>query len=159
MNKLILIFSLSIVGLFSCKKETKTPKTDLLEVVKNSPETITIGNNVLTLDVLLWRDFMPGIGSSENGSSLYCSVELKNSQNLDLHENITLKRVYVINGNEFWNSVLIEQNHGLAHVVAGGANEGPIWGPDIQVDVVCEFEYNGVIRRMISKSQNIEMTM
>ncbi|WP_300663895.1 hypothetical protein [Fluviicola sp.] len=159
MNKLILIFSLSIIVIFSCKKETEAPKTALIEVVKNSPETIAIGNNVLTLNTSLWRDFMPGPGAPENGSSLYCLVEVKNSQNLDLREHITLKRVYVINGNELWNSVLTEQDYGFEHIVAGSANEGPLWGPDLQVDVVCEFEYNGVIRRMIAKSQNIDMTM
>ena len=159
MHKLIFIFSLSIVGLFSCKKDPETPKTELIEVVKNSPETIVIGNNELTLDASLWRDFMPGTGSSENGSPLYCVVELKNSQNLDLHENVILKRVYVIHENELWNRALTEQEYGLVHIVTGIANNGPIWGPDIQVDVVCEFKYNGVIRRIISKSQNIDMTM
>lgn len=159
MNKLILILSLAIIGIASCKKDPGAPKTEFIAVLKNSPEAVMTGNNTLTIDAFLWRDFMPGTGSSENGSPLYCVVELKNSQDLDLHGNITLKRVYVINGNELWNSVLTEQDHGLAHIVTGYANGGPIWGPDIQVDVVCEFEYNGVMHRIISKSENIEMTM
>lgn len=159
MNKLIIILSLAIIGISSCKKDPEAPKTEFIEVLKNSPEAAMIGNNTLTLDASLWRDFMPGTGASENGSPLYCVVELKNSQDLDLHGDIILKRVYVINGDELWKNDLIEQDHGLAHIVAGYANGGPIWGPDIQVDVVCEFEYNGVMRRIISKSENIEMTM
>lgn len=159
MNKLIVILLFSIVGLLSCKKEADTPNTDFLEAVKNSPDSIAIGTNLLTLDASLWRDFMPGPGSSEHGSLLYCVAELKNSQNLDLHENITLKRVYVFNGNEHWNSVLTEQDYGLVHIVTGVASGGPVWGPDIQVDVVCEFEYNGVARMIRSKSENIDMTM
>lgn len=148
-----------MIGISSCKKDSEAPKTEFIEVLKNSPEAVMVGNNTLTIDASLWRDFMPGNGSSENGSPLYCVVELKNSQDLDLHDNITLKHVYVINGNELWKNALTEQDHGLAHIVAGYANGGPIWGPDIQVDVVCEFEYNGIMRRIISKSENIEMTM
>ncbi len=160
MNKLILLLSLSIIGISSCKKEPEAPKMEFTEVLKNSPETIMIGNNnSVSIDPFLWRDFMPGNGYSENGSPLYCVVELKNSQNIDLHDSITLQRVYVINGTELWNTALVEQNISLEHIVYGYANGGPLWGPDIQVDVVCEFAYKGKIRRIISKSENIEMTM
>lgn len=155
MIKTFSILTLVFIGLASCEKNTDMPESDFINVLKNSPETIEISDNSLSLKVSLSRDFMPVC--EEDGRPLYCVVGVYNSQGLDLDEEVSLKKIYVINGERIWSSKIKKSNM-ISEEVYGFADNGPKWGPNITVDVVCEFEYKGLIRRIISKAQNIILT-
>ena len=155
MTKSFFIITLVLIA-FSCKKETKNTPSEFINTLENSPEVITVGNNSLSLGMYLNRDFMPIC--EEDGRPLFCIAELKNSLNLDLNETIQLKKIYVIDGEKVWSKAITETNMSFT-AVTGMAADGPKWGPDIDVDVVCEFVYNGTLRRIIAKNQHIEMTI
>jgi hypothetical protein len=157
MTKFFLITTLIFVGLSSCKKDETNSNSgsEFITTLKNCPEAVDLGNNIITLEANLSRDFMPIC--EEDGNPLVCTVGLNNSQYLDLQEKIELKKIYVIYGDKLWSKALSKLYFGPGDLVRGWANNGPKWGPNVTVDVVCEFEYKGVLRRISLKNQNIVM--
>ncbi len=159
--KNILFISLAIVvGLCSCKKEVvdgniKT-NSKLASELKSSPEAIMIGNNNLILETYLWRDFMPV--AEVGGSKLLCVNKLTDIDSLAILNTISLKKQYVINGDEIWMADYTAVTNNPPHILQGSTQNGPKWGPDIYVDVVCEFEHAGTTYRIIAKSQMIYKT-
>lgn len=159
-NLIVIILSL-FVGLTSCEKVVTIDskiKNDpkLAEELRATPTNITIGNNSLILTTYLWRDFMPI--AEENGSKMICVNKLTEINNSPILNTITFKRQYVINGNEIWIEDYSEIRKDVDHILEGIVRNGPKWGPNIKVDVVCEFENLGKIYRIIAKSQLINRT-
>ncbi len=148
-----ILFMLAI-GFSSCSKVEKDKK--LIKELLESPEFINLENNKLVLSTFLWRDFMPI--TEEDGSPLACVNKLTDTNNNGILEEINLKKQYVIHGDEVWEDDYIEVINESEFVLQGFVNGGPKWGPDIEVDVVCEFEYLGNIYRILAKSQMIEAT-
>lgn len=158
--KKILFFSLITVASFtSCEKEEMKfdIKNDarLAEELRLNPDTIKIDSIDLTLSTSLYRDFMPI--SEENGRKMACINNLTVSKNASILNQITLKRQYLINGNEIWTASYnkVEKTN---NSITGTVINGPKWGPNINVDVVSEFEMNGNIYKILAKSQLITRT-
>lgn len=160
MKKTLLITFIIALALISCKKEKiegkiKTDKKFAAEL-RSSPETITIGNNNLMLTTLLWRDFMPA--AEENGSKMICINILTEVNKNSILSSITLKKQYVIKDNIIWTANYSEIRNNNDYNVEGVVRNGPKWGPNIEVDVVCEFDYAGTTQRIMAKSQFIQKT-
>ena len=160
MKNLLLVTLTLIVGLSSCKKDNTEviQKTDakFANELRSSPETIIIGSNYLILSTYMWRDFMPI--AEENGSKLFCNVKLKNVESSAILKSIKLKKLYVVKGDEIWTTSYSEITNSIDSVWEGLAKGGPKWGPDIEVDVVCEFENAGAVYKILAKSQWINKT-
>lgn len=161
MKNYLVFLVLIAMGLYSCEKEeTKGAeiKNDpaLAAELKASPETIVIGNNSLLLETYLWRDFMPD--GNTRGSALFSVNKLTGDVGAAIPESISLKKQYVIKGDEIWISDYSEVRNSPANVLEGVVRDGPEWGPDINVDVVCEFERGGQTFRIMAKSQKIHAT-
>lgn len=160
MKNIILIILPLVVGLISCQKEEieGNIKNDpvFAEELRSSPENITIGNNNLILTTYLWRDFMPI--AEENGSEMICVNKLTEVDGIPILNTIILKKQYVIKGNEIWTADYSEINNNIDFILEGVVRDGPKWGPDIEVDVVCEFENSGMTHRIMAKSQLINKT-
>jgi hypothetical protein len=158
-NQLIFLV-LIIAGLYSCEKENIEGKIKndptLAAELKSSPENIVIGENNLFLTTYLWRDFMPN--SEENGSPLICINYLTDQDSTDIVSSISLKKQYVVKGNEIWAENYSEIENTPEFVLKGVVRNGPKWGPDITVDVICEFENQGQIFRILANSQMIKAT-
>lgn len=157
-----LIFMLMVVGLTACKKLSNE---DLL--VRNDPrrsaelrsssEVHTIGNNRLELSTYLWRDFMPGTVGTD-GSKLTGVIRLQDAQGAALSSSIKLRRLHVVKGNEIWTTGFAEVRSVDATILEGVVRNGPYWGPHINVDVICEFDYLGKTYFIQAKSQPIHRT-
>lgn len=149
-----------VFGLCSCEKdkiEGKTKNdTEFAQELRESPETISIGNNTLVLTTYLWRDFMPI--SEENGSKMMCINKLTEVNNVPILSTIELKKQYVIKGNEVWTAEYNEIKNSTDFILEGIVRDGPKWGPNIEVDVVCEFENSGTTHRILARSQLINRT-
>ncbi len=160
MKNLLLITLTLIVALSSCKKdeaeETIKPDPKLAQELRSSPETVMIGSNYLMLTTYLWRDFMPI--AEEGGSKLFCNSMLTDVDNVGISNSITLSRLYVIKGDEIWKTSFSKTIKNIAYILEGKATGGPKWGPDIEVDVVCEFQNAGTTYRILAKSQWITKT-
>jgi hypothetical protein len=148
------------MGFFSCKKEKVVGKIktdpEFASELKSSPENIVIGNNTLVLATYLWRDFMPI--AEENGSPMICINFLTEKDSLTITHSIDLKKQYVVNGNEVWTADYSEVKKSSDFIIEGLVREGPKWGPNINVDVICEFETSGSTYRVLAKSQEINKT-
>jgi hypothetical protein len=160
MSNLILITLTLLLGLSVCQEEKvedrikNDPK--FAEELRQSPESITIANNKLILSTYLWRDFMPI--SEENGSNMICINKVTEVDKIPILPNIILKKQYVILGNEIWTADYLEIRKISDFIIEGIVRDGPKWGPSIEVDVVCEFDYDGTAYRILSKSQLIGRT-
>ena len=161
MKHLLLITLTVVVGLSSCKKDDKdeaTVRTDskFANELRSRPESIIMGSNYLILTTYMWRDFMPI--AEENGSNLFCTIKLKDVDNVAISKSIKLNKLHVIKGDEIWTTNFSKIKNDIAYILEGIANNGPKWGPDIDVDVVCEFENSGTVYRILAKSQSINRT-
>lgn len=156
---LIILLSLKI---FSCQKKKISGKikkdAEFAQELRNSLESLTINDNQLVLSTYLWRDFMPSPDADGNGSKMICVNTLSTTDSVSILSSIQLKKQYIIKGNEIWTADYSEFNQNQPFEKEGIVREGPKWGPDITVDVVCEFENNGTVYRIISKNQLIHKT-
>ena len=159
-----IVLLILLIGLISCKKEKIDGKIngeiitdpEFASELNSSPEIITIGNNTFVLTTYLWRNFMPF--AEEDGSSLTCINSLTEKDSLSIASTIELKKQYVIKGNEIWTAGYSEIRTPHDYIIEGVVREGPKWGPGINVYVVCEFESNGTVYRILAKSQEIKKT-
>lgn len=160
MKNIILFILTLFIGLSSCQKEKIEGKIKndpkFAEELRSSPENTTIGDNKLRLTAYLWRDFMPI--AEENGSKMNCVNKLTEVDSIPILNTITLKKQYVIKGNEIWTADYGEVRNNLDFILEGVVRDGPKWGPNIEVDVVCEFENSGTRHRVLAKSQLIDKT-
>ena len=153
-----LIFTLAVAG--SCDKQRVDPgihtNAKLADALRSSDQRIKVGKNELTLTTYLWRDFMPMAGT--DGSSLRCVDKLTDVNKSPISGEITLIQQHVIHGDTVWTAVYDETKNASDYILEGLVQEGPKWGPDIEVDVVCEFEYEGKPYRILARSQKIYKT-
>ena len=160
MKNITIVSLIIFIGLLSCKKEKIDGKiktnAEFASDLKSSPENIVIGNNTFVLTTYLWRDFMPI--AEENGSPMICINSLTEKDSLTITDSIELKKQYVVNGDEIWTADYSEIKKPSDFIIEGVVREGPKWGPNINVDVVCEFEISGTTYRILAKSQKINKT-
>lgn len=160
MKKIALIILAIVFGLSSCEKDKIEGKLkndpEFAQELRESPEIISIGNNRLVLKTYLWRDFMPM--AEENGSKMMCVNKLTEVDSIPILSTIELKKQYVINGNEIWTAEYSEIRNNIDFILEGVVRDGPKWGPNVEVDIVCEFENSGTTHRILAKSQLINRT-
>lgn len=121
--------------------------------LKSSPTTVSINGSTLTLDAYVWRDFQPP--TETNGKPMASKVQLNQISGNDILADIHFVRQYVVNGNDVWAADIF--NIGVnGSYVQGTSTGGPKWGPDINVDIILEFTYNGKTYKIQSPNQNIE---
>ena len=149
---LLLFFSLAC----SKPKDQNNTTSPTISALLNSPTSLVIGNNLLRLEGYYYRDFMPP--SEPNGSSLIAICQVKDNSGAALSDSIELLKVYMIYQNELWKADFTNIHWINPNGVEGLANNGPKWGPDVLVDVVCEFRSNGTLYRLLAKEQEINAT-
>jgi len=160
MKKVNLVVLVIAFALFSCKKEKiggkikNDPK--LAQELRESPERITLDNNTFVLTSFLWRDFMPI--AEKDGSKMMCINWLTDVDSVSISSSINLKKQYVIKDNEVWTAEYSETKNSNDYTIEGFVRNGPKWGPDIEVDVVCEFENLSQTYKILAKSQLILRT-
>lgn len=160
MKKLFFIILVIFISLSACEKykiegEIKNnPK--LAQELRESPEFISLSNNNLRLSTYLWRDFMPI--AEQDGSKLYCVNWLTDVDSISISSSIYLNKQYVIKNNEVWVAAYNTVKNKNDVSFEGFVENGPKWGPNIEVDVVCEFELHGQTYKILAKSQSIHRT-
>jgi len=168
MNRSLFLFVVFLQLFVSCNKSSESSDIEseclvvydrnLANQLKSSPENVVINGNRYNLFTYLWRDFMPG-AAGPDGSPLMCVIKIKghNGGNI-LHNTTSLSRIYVINNHQIWISDTFDThifNDDNWEVVI---RNGPKWGPNATVDVICEFKNSGKTYRLMSKSQIINVT-
>lgn len=153
------VFALLISTLFGCeKKEESQPslQANQIAALLASPEMLNLNNYLLKIESDIWRNFMPPIDS--NGSALMAQVVLSERNQRTLNNSVQLEKVYLINQNELWSKTFDSSDSSSPYQVSGMVRNGPIWGPNIKVDLVCEFSFGGQNYRLLAKDQDIYAT-
>ena len=153
------VFALLISTLFGCeKKEESQPslQANQITALLASPEMLNLNNYLLKIESDIWRNFMPPIDS--NGSALMAQVVLSERNQRTLNNSVQLEKVYLINQNELWSKTFDSSDSSSPYQVSGMVRNGPIWGPNIKVDLVCEFSFGGQNYRLLAKDQDIYAT-
>lgn len=160
MKKITLILLTIVFVLSSCEKDKIEGKIkndpEFAQELRESHENISIVNKTLVLTTYLWRDFMPI--AEENGSKMMCVNKLTEVDSIPILSTIELKKLYIIKGNEIWTAEYSEIRNSIDFIVEGVVRDGPKWGPNVEVDVVCEFENSRTTHRILAKSQLINKT-
>ena len=131
----------------------------LVKQLKSSPENVVINGDRYTLYTYLWRDFMPGAYEGSNGSPLMCVINItKPNGGSILHSTTSLSKIYVIYGHQIWISDDFDTHLFSDDNWEVVIRNGPKWGPNVAVDVVCEFRNAGKSYRLMFKSQTIKAT-
>ncbi len=143
--KKIYLFVFIIIGvhLLSCNPDE----------LRSSPEYIVLNGSYLILDAYVWRDYTPP--TSTDGDPMRSTVTLNLTSGPEILSQVHLVRQYVIYENEVWAADIYDLEIGTSTLKGTSAN-GPKWGPDVIVDVVLEFTYEGKTYKILSPNQNIE---
>lgn len=126
--------------------------------LKETSTQITIGANTLILETYLWRDFMPSPARSKSGSPLLSSTKLIDKNKKALPTSLKMKKQYLLQGEKIWETDFDEIHVSESHKKVAVLRNGPELELDTEVDVICEFEYNGKTYRIAAKSQEIKAT-
>jgi len=142
MKQLFSLFAISIL-LFACNANE----------LRTSPTVLNINGSTFTLDAYVWRDFSPPTES--NGDPMRSTVTLNLISGPEILNNIHLVRQYVIMNDEVWAADLYDLTINSSSYSGTSAN-GTKWGPDVLVDVVLEFTYDGKTYKILAPNINVE---
>lgn len=136
------------------EKQTIVTKSKSLNQVLTQ---LRLGNNQLILETRLWRDFMPTIGESSN-SPLLSSIKLIDKNKTPLPKHLILKKHYIIQGDKIWEYTFEDIHKSAPYKQIGISRNGPELEAGSEVDIVCEFEFDGKLYQIAAKSQEIVAT-
>ncbi len=119
-----------------------------------SPTTVNINGSALTLDAYVWRDFMPP--TDTDGDPMRSTVTLNLISGPEILNEVHLVRQYIVYENEVWVADLQDLSIGSS-TYQGTSINGPKWGPNVTVDVILEFTYDGKTYKIQAPNQNIEL--
>jgi len=159
-NILRTVLLIGSLVLFSCEKPDITDDPSFAEqLLTSSVDTIIIDSHRYFLETELSRNLMPG-GPIPTKRKLRAYVSLVNSDSLSISENISISKLYVLNGTLIWTSVPRESSSSYIpeYKLFRVSTDGPEWQTDIYVNVVAEVINNQTKQKvLISKlDQKIE---
>jgi len=156
MMKWFLSIFLSL-ALFACDKELGVGLHEdekMAKQLRNAPEDLRLEGINLDLSADVWRDFMPP--SEPDGSPMMAVVELDGENGL-LPDGIEPVRLYVVYGNDIWATGFDDVSMSDDEIQVSSRN-GPKWGPDVEVDVVLMFNFDGKSYEIRDDDVTIEAT-
>ncbi len=159
---LILNFLSLITILFalSCERPNVTDDSTLIkEVYSNSFDTLLIDSHRYFLETELSRNLMPG-GPLPTKRKLVALLYLVNADSLQIPPEISITKLYVINGSLIWTSIPNDSNQSNVpdYKIDKVSIDGPEWETDIFVDVVAEVSNSSKNSKylIIKRNQKIE---
>jgi len=121
--------------------------------LKEVPEEVQINGSAFRLDAYVWRDFTPP--TDANGDPLRSTATLNLISGPEILSQVHLVRQYVVYEEEVWAADLQDLIINNS-TYSGTSVNGPKWGPDVKVDVVLEFTYDGKTYRVREANVNID---
>jgi len=159
-NILRAVLLIGSLVLFSCEKPDITDDPLFAEqLLINSVDTILVDSHRYFLETELSRNLMPG-GPIPTKRKLRALISLVNADSLSISENISISKLYVVNGTLIWTSVPHESSSSNIpeYKLFRVSTDGPEWATDILVDVVAEIFDNQTKQKHLIKKldQKIE---
>lgn len=134
----IFIFLISGCSIFDFDDDINDGPGKLDLILKDIPDTLSIGNKSLILKTEMWRDFQPI--SPANGKPLIAIFRIITTDSTDLPEGIQADAAWIICNDEIWDTYFTEEEAPEYEVqpyqLYKIARNGPKFGPNIYVTVV-----------------------
>lgn len=135
-TKLVLISALVVIFIVVPSVFLLTLDFENADELLDSPESIIYQGYNLTLEIYLWRDFMPPV--EPGGSPLVASIKIVAQNGSEFPSTIEAPKMWVFNNDSIWETQLMNQfeerveENKLIKIAYGG----PKWETGIHVDVV-----------------------
>jgi hypothetical protein len=155
-----------IIALFSVSYDKDKVSGDVVfdpelvsELYSKSIDMLSFDSSDYIIEAELYRDFFPG-GPLPKSSPLIALIFLVNTDSLPVTENLSIKKLYVINSDQIWIATLRERvDHYIPDFKLDKLNtDGPEWDTGINVDVVVEITNKLTMESyyVIKRQQNIQ---
>jgi hypothetical protein len=107
-----------------------------LENLRAAPETLIVSGSKITAQASVWRDFMPTVPPTANGSELRGVVDLEPVDPGFPASTPSRLFVWVVHGSEVWVGALTHEGEGSMGGQRYTFGGGPRWDTGAKVDVV-----------------------
>lgn len=155
--RLLPILATACFLLAGCDPQTTTisPEPDRLP---ETPAPVQIGENELTLETYLWRDFMPF--APPDGEPLVAVLKVRTVNGSALPAGVRADSVSITHLTEVWRAPVRQESASLVpSVLTVHARNGPKWEPGVNVDVVLHLrDGTGRAIRLRAANQPIHRT-
>lgn len=129
--------------LVACERDPQSGCTppEILTLGPNEPprlvaDSVGIGGRFYRITAFPWRDFQPV--TTPAGDPLRVTVRLVAADSLSVPDSISIDRVAVLLGDRAWFSQVRSRRLDPPEAIEAVAACGPLWGPNVTVDVVAE---------------------
>jgi hypothetical protein len=133
---------------------------EVLQAAARVPEQVDVFGETLVINTEAYRDFMPGNSTLPQGSPLMVHIEVKSTKRGRLPPLLVPEWVAVIHGDQIWVTPGAIENlsygFGNSDRYVVRARYGPLWGPDIEVDVLLQLrDRDGAAYRLRSTGVSV----
>lgn len=133
-----------------------------LQTLLSAPEQVSVGGRSLTLETLVWRDFMPG--GPAGGSNLMAVALITAQDLLPYPEGLDADKIWVIKGEDVWEGNFTEEagppGQTRLHQLQKTAYGGPKWEVGSEIEIVVRLVPVVGARQLLRVSaQKIGMTV
>lgn len=151
-----------LVAIMGAACQGPTAPSIPLQTLLSAPEQISVSGRSLTLETLVWRDFMPG--GPAGGSDLMAVALITAQDHQPYPTGLDADKIWVIYGDEVWEADFTEESGPPDQVrlyqLEKKAYGGPKWEPGIEVEVVVRLAPVVGARQLLRASaQKIGMTV
>jgi hypothetical protein len=133
---------LLFIAIFLNGCPTESDSTDIPDIVAHQfnvaeiPDSLEIDGNTYTLQTYLWRDFMPV--SPPDGKPMIASISLIRVDSMGIPPGLGMDFLWVALDTLAWATEFTDEARPPSppHTQERVARRGPLWGPDVLVDVI-----------------------
>lgn len=136
-------------------EETPNEKVSLKETLAAVPSSVLVGENNLTLEVILWVNLMPSPDGNDE-PPLFSNISLIDINEIDIPSTLKLTRQYIKQGDTIREIPLEKVFQDMPYKLSSATHSKSNLILNNTVDVICEFEYNNETYRVAAKSQKIK---
>jgi hypothetical protein len=131
----IIFASATLVALGGCTDlGDREPGAVPAEELLHAPDTVSFDGKVLYLATALWRDFQPVAPPS--GRPLIAVLRSTTADISHIPASVSADAAWIVYSNRVWAANLMDDRPGAPYELLKSARDGPLWGPNVFVDVV-----------------------
>ncbi len=125
-----------------------------IEELKSAPSEIKLEGKSLTLEVYIWRDFMPTTDTFVN-TGIMGSIKIKTSDSSQIPTSLNVTKLWILNKDSVWETKPVRTNLLTPDVLEIFVSRGPSWDKGIKTDVITEIKLNKSVKLLCIKNQEI----
>jgi hypothetical protein len=146
-----IVFLCLLVYLSGCSASQKVRD---IEELKSAPSEIKLEGKSYSLEVYIWRDFMPTTDTFVN-TGIMGSIKIKTSDSSQIPTSLKVTKLWILNKDSVWETKPVRINLLAPGIMEVFVSRGPSWEKGTRTDVVTEIKLNNNIKLLGIKNQEI----